>query len=54
MARDVCWYCGGKLCWDSDFNWDEVHGEGHGIVTYLHCTSCGAIVTYEFKEEDDG
>lgn len=23
-----CWWCRELLCWDSDFNYDEVHGEG--------------------------
>lgn len=39
-----CWYCGSKLIWDSDFNYDEVFGEGEGIVTYLHCSKCGAEI----------
>ena len=52
-ARDVCWYCGGRLIWDSDFNYDEVHGEGEGIVTYLHCTECGAEVVYSKRDDED-
>ena len=52
-ARDVCWYCGGRLIWDSDFNYDEVHGEGEGIVTYLHCMDCGAEVVYSKRDDED-
>ena len=54
MARDECWYCGGQLCWDNDFNYEEVYGEGTGtgIVTYLHCLKCGATVEYVSKDED--
>lgn len=51
--RDVCWYCGGRLIWDSDFPYDEVYGEGEGVVTYLHCTECGAKVTYEQRDGDE-
>lgn len=52
-ARDVCWYCGGQLCWDSDFNYDEVFGEGEGIATYLHCTKCGATVLYSQRTDEE-
>ena len=52
--RDVCWYCGGKLCWDSDCDYSEVHGTGRGIVTFLHCLQCGAEVQYSRAEKGDG
>lgn len=29
-ARDVCWYCGGKLVWQNDFSVEDVYGEGEG------------------------
>lgn len=52
---DRCWYCGGKLRWNSDFNYDEVYGEGEGIVTYLTCTNpnCRAEVEYSIREDDE-
>ena len=51
--RDVCWYCGGKLFWGSDFNYDEVFGEGEGIVSYLTCSGCGAEVQYSLLDEEE-
>jgi DNA-directed RNA polymerase subunit RPC12/RpoP len=48
-----CWYCGGELCWNSDFNYDEVYGEGEGIVTFLTCMNCGAEVQYSLREEEE-
>jgi hypothetical protein len=53
-ARDVCWYCGGQLCWDNDFSYSELHGEGEGIATPLHCLSCGAEVEYSRRKEEGG
>ena len=50
---DRCWYCGGRLIWDNDFDYADVYGEGKGIVTYLHCTNCEAIVEYSIKDEDE-
>lgn len=52
MSRSACWYCGGELCWDSDFDLDEVTGDpdGTGIVTFLHCTVCGASVQYTLQD----
>lgn len=51
-ARDVCWWCGGRLIWQSDFGYDEVYGEGEGIVTYLRCTDCGAEVEYSKRDDE--
>lgn len=51
--RDVCWYCGGRLFWGSDFNYDEVFGEGEGIVSYLTCSGCGAEVQYSLLDETE-
>jgi len=48
-----CWYCGGKLIWQSDFNYDEVYGEGDGIVSYLCCSGCNATVEYSKREDED-
>ena len=52
-ARDVCWYCGGKLVWQNDFSYDDVYGEGEGIVTYLMCSECGARVQYEHRDDEE-
>jgi DNA-directed RNA polymerase subunit RPC12/RpoP len=51
MSR--CWYCGAELRWQSDFNYDEVFGEGEGIVTYLTCSECGAEVQYSLRTDDE-
>ena len=32
VIGDRCWYCGGKLCWDNDFDYADVFGEGEGIA----------------------
>ena len=53
MKKSKCWYCGGKLRWNSDFNYDEVYGEGEGIVTFLTCTNCGAEVQYSLRKEEE-
>lgn len=50
--RNGCWYCGGLLIWQSDFNYDEVHGEGEGITTFLTCSNCGAEVQYDIRESE--
>ena len=53
VRRDVCWYCGGRLSWNSDSNYDEVFGEGEGIVSHLTCSSCGAEVQYSLLDEGE-
>jgi hypothetical protein len=39
-----CWYSGGELRWNSDFNYDEVYGEGEEFDTILTCMNYGAEV----------
>lgn len=48
---DRCWYYGGKLIQNSDFNYSDVYDEGEGIVTYLHCSNCGAEVEYSRRDD---
>ena len=52
MSRNICWYCGGELCWESDFNYDEIFDEGDGIVSYLHCIKCRAEVQYSLRSDE--
>lgn len=51
--RNRCPEYGGYAIWQSDFNYDEVYGEGSGIVSYLTCDRCGAELEYSIKEEDE-
>ena len=44
--RGICWWCGGKLIWQSDFSEDE------GMVTYLTCSECNAEVQYKTGVEE--
>lgn len=47
-----CWFCGCEMIWQSDFNYDEIHGEGEGIVAYLHCPDCGAMAEFSQRTDD--
>lgn len=51
MSR--CWYCGGELIWQSDFEYSDVYPEGEGIVTYLTCSNCGAEVEYSLRTDEE-
>lgn len=48
-----CWFCGKELVWDFDANYDEVHGEGEGVVAFLHCPSCGAICEFSIRDDEE-
>lgn len=48
-----CWYCGGELIWQSDFEYSDVYPEGKGIVTYLLCSNCGAEVEYSLRIDEE-
>lgn len=48
-----CWFCGADLIWQSDFNYDEIHGEGEGIVAILICSECGAMVEFSLRTDEE-
>lgn len=41
--RPICFYCGGKLCWDSSGDRSE---DDDSIVDYYHCMRCGTSMRY--------
>lgn len=51
--RDVCWFCGGRLIWGSDFDAEDLGYDRAGIVAQLHCSNCGAFVEYTLLEEEE-
>ncbi len=52
-----CWFCGSRMFWQSDFNYDEVYGEGEGVVSMLTCSNedCKAEAEFSLRtdKEDD-
>lgn len=48
-----CYFCGHSMNWQSDFNYDEVFGEGEGIVSYWHCCHCGADAEFSLREDEE-
>lgn len=52
-TRDICWHCGGRLCWDNDFDYHDFYGEGEGVVHILHCMDCGAEVEYSLRTDEE-
>lgn len=50
--RDICWYCGGPLIWQNDYDLEDIEDEP-GIYTELTCSKCGAFVTYTVRDGMD-
>lgn len=50
MNKRGCYYCGEELIWMSDYDLNEVYGEGEGMGTLLECSGCGAEVEYIKRE----
>jgi len=50
--RDICWWCGGRLIWQSDHDKEDVCDE-EGIITFLTCSSCNAFIQYTSQEEEE-
>lgn len=51
----LCYFCLSKMNWNSDFNYDEVHGEGDGVVSYYTCMNpeCGAEAQFSLRTDKD-
>lgn len=48
-----CWFCGGELIWQSDFNYEDYGLDGDGIVSVLYCKECESIWEgYKDLDED--
>jgi len=47
-----CWFCNEEMIWNSDFNYDEVHGEGEGVVSFLTCRNCGAEAEFSLRADE--
>ena len=48
-----CWYCGGELCLDDNFDYSDFYYQDEGVVSFLHCTNCDAEVIYIKREQDE-
>ena len=49
-----CFHCREQtVIWDSDYSYEEWGLEGEGIVQVLHCTNCGAEITYYISDESN-
>ena len=53
MMSIACFHCGGQVCWDSDFSYEEMCYEGEGIVHICHCNDCGAEIEYRVPLEEE-
>ena len=49
----TCYFCGARMCWQSDFDYADVYAEGDGIVSYWSCLNCGAEAEFSRKEEQE-
>lgn len=52
-CRTHCWFCGGRMIWQSDFDFEDYGREGDGIVAVLLCTECGAVAEFYTNEEEE-
>ncbi len=46
--RPICFYCGGKLCWDSSGDRSE---DDDSVEDFYHCMRCGA--SYEVCQPNE-
>lgn len=52
--KNRCFHCGAyAVVWDSDYSFEDYFREGEGIIHALHCTNCGADITYGIPLPED-
>ena len=49
----VCYFCGAELIWQNDWNFEEVYGDGEGIVSCWLCPKCGGEAQFSLQEEEE-
>ena len=49
----VCYFCGVELIWQNDWNFEEVYGDGGGIVSCWLCPKCGGEAQFSLQEEEN-
>ena len=42
----ICAHCGSKLVWQNDFDFEDFHLEGEGIVSFYDCSGCIASAVF--------
>ena len=40
------------MVWSNDWNYDEIWGEGEGLVSCWFCPHCGAEAQFSKREEE--
>ena len=50
-----CAFCLSKMVWQSDFNYDEIYGDGEGIVTFYKWSNekCGADAQFTLHDLEE-
>ena len=49
----VCYFCGAELIWQNDWNFEEVYGDGEGIVSYYYCFNCGCDAEFSLRTDKE-
>lgn len=50
-----CFHClQNTVIWDNDFDGEDYGYEEPGILHVLHCTNCGAQITYWCPDDPEG
>lgn len=48
-----CYFCGKQdMVWSNDWVYDEIWGEGEGLVSCWFCPHCGAEAQFSKREEE--
>lgn len=55
----TCWFCGGEMMWQSDYDFEDYEIDGNGYIAVLTCSECNAFAEFytggeEEKEESEG
>ncbi len=48
-----CPFCNNEMIWGSDYKYDDVYGEGEGIISQYSCSNCNCMAEFILKDDEE-
>ena len=48
-----CPFCNSEMIWGNDHSYNDVYGEGEGIITIYSCSNCNCIAEFTLREDEE-
>lgn len=48
-----CYFCGEQMVYQNDWNYDDIFGDGEGIVSVWSCPHCNSEAQFSLREDKE-